>query len=284
VPQIHTSQISSYQVCPRMYYFAYVKKLVPIVESPKLMFGRGVHKGLEIYYQTRKREDALVAYRKWLAEQDAPVEETTSENAALGEQLLNSYIDYATKQDTFKTVAVEQQFVVPIWRPDGSPSEYEHVGTVDGVVRNTIYGDLWLLEHKTARNFPTEFELQLNAQVSHYLLAAQQLFDEQVRGVVYNVIRKVNPNRAKTPVIMRRLITRTPAELRNTMDQMYRVAERISHDEYFDPAPGFHCSWRCTYQQLCMCMQDGTDYTQLAAQMYRVREDKDLVVGDDDAA
>lgn len=281
--QIHSSQINAYQTCPRLYYFAYVERLAPVSENPKLVFGKGVHKGLEVYYSTGRKEDALAAYQLWLSEQETALEETATENAALGVVLLNAYIDYATREDNFKTIAAEQQFVVPIWAPDGTLTEYEHAGTVDGVVRN-VYGDLWLMEHKTARSFPSEIELQLNQQVSHYLLAAQQLFDEPVRGVVYNVIRKVNPARARTPVIARTLVTRTTTELKNTQQQVYRVVVQMHADQHYDPTPGFHCSWRCAYQQLCMCLQDGTDYTPLAEHMFRVKEPTMLVVDDEDVA
>lgn len=286
--QIHVSWINAYQTCPRMYYFAYVERLVPVVESPKLLFGKGIHKGLEAYYKTSLREEALAAYRQWLAEQEAYLMENNAdpehvkEASEIGELLLGVYIDYAEKKDNFKAVAVEQEFVAPIWPPDGSPLEHQHAGRWDGVVRN-MYGDLWLMEHKTARDFPTEIELQLNPQVSYYLLAAQQLYDEPVRGVVYNVIRKVHPARARSPVIFRRLITRTAVELKHAQEQLYRATVRMLSDEHFDPIPGFHCSWKCAYQQLCLCLQDGTDYQPLAEQMFRVREETVLEVSDEAA-
>ena len=146
-----------------------------------------------------------------------------------------------------------------------------HVGTWDGVVRDK-YGKLWLMEHKTASNFPSELDLRMNRQNRFYLLAAHQIFSEGVRGTVYNVIRKVNPRRAKTPVIFRRLVPCTKAELLATRDQLYRAANRMLTDEYYDPNPGFHCNWMCAYEQLCSCMQEGADFTENVELMYNKRE------------
>lgn len=47
--EIHASQISAYQTCPRMYRYQYVERLVPRVTSPKLFIGRGCHEGLAAY-------------------------------------------------------------------------------------------------------------------------------------------------------------------------------------------------------------------------------------------
>lgn len=271
--QVHASQISDYSTCPRMYYFKYVLGLVPKAENSKLFFGKGMHRGLEVYYKTGDADAAEAAYAAWLTEKTEALRaanadmEVVKESADIGASLLAEYINYARQNDNFIAEFVEQEFVVPIWSPDGNETGMEHAGTWDGIVRDR-YGKLWLMEHKTAKNFPSELDLKLNRQNRYYLLAAHQVFDEGVRGTVYNVIRKVNPKRTKTPVIFRRFIPSTPVELISTRDQMYRAAERMLSDEYYDPNPGMHCNWKCSYDQLCCCMQEGVDFTPIVDGLY----------------
>lgn len=285
--RVHVSQIAAYQTCPRMCYFAHVVGLVPKVESPKLLFGKGIHIGLAAYYDTGQRSAAVDAYRTWLLEEEHRLTELGAnlehlkEAAEIGELLLNAYLDYADQNDDFVTVAVEQPFVVPIWAPlgDGTLRHYTfmgkpvyHEGTFDGVVRNK-YGKLWLMEHKTASSFPSSQMLRVDFQVSFYMLAAQQLYEEEVCGVVYNVIRKVHPKRARTEVIRREYVSRSAHELKVSVGHLYRATRRMLLDRTYDPTPGHHCSWKCAYWQLCLCMQDGTDYMTIANSLYERRDD-----------
>lgn len=269
--EVHASQINTYKTCPRMYYFNYVMGLIPKRESTKLLFGRGIHKGLEGYYKKHSPQEGMDAYETWLAEQAknvAPEDLADAEN--LGRALLAEYIDYAQKNDDFVAERTEQKFIVPVWKSPGQPSGVYHAGTWDGVVRDK-YGKLWLMEHKTASTFPGELSLKLNRQNLLYLLAAHQIFPEGVRGTVYNVIRKVNPKRARTPVISRTLVPYTSGELLSTRDQLYRVVQDILNEKHYDPNPGFHCNWMCAYTTLCCCMQERVSFDDLVDEMYTLR-------------
>lgn len=276
--KVHVSQIKTYQTCPRMYYFNYVLKLVPKVENSKLLFGRGIHLGLAEYYSTGQLSAALTTYNTWLDEQrlllmgSAADPDHLAEASRLGEVLLKEYIAFAGAHDDFEPVAVEQDFEVPIWTPKGRQSRMMHRGRIDLIVRDR-YGKLWLGEHKTAKDAPVELSLQLDFQASAYMVAATQLFGQQITGVVYNVIRKVDPAKARTPVIIRKLVVRTAHELLATATQMYQWARRMLTDKEFSPISGRHCSWQCAYSSLCLCMQDGTDYRLLADALYETRKE-----------
>lgn len=279
--RIHVTQISAYQTCPRMFYFAYVLGLVPKVDNPKLVFGRGIHQALAAYYSGGGRRGALEAYGAWLAEEAAkqPDPSVLKESREIGAALLEAYADFAEKHDDFRVEAVEQPFSVPVFLPGdggfqhfhfrGVPVYYE--GTFDAVVRN-VYGKLWLMEHKTASAFPTAQELKLNLQVSFYLLAAQQLYEDPPVGVVYNVLRKVHPGRARGQVIKRELVTRSTEELKRTAGHLYRAVRRILTDKHFDPVPGYHCGWKCAYWEPCLCLQDGVDISPLIGTYYTLDE------------
>lgn len=289
VIRIHVSQINDYQTCPRMYYFRYVCGLVPKIESPKLAFGRGVHQAIAAYYTTGERISAVKAYRQWLDERKQTLQEAgadldalsneLSEAENIGEALLQAYMDYADQHDDFVPVSIEQPFSVPIWEPtEGGHVHYTHEGvpvyhegTFDGVVRNK-YGSLQLIEHKTASSFPSAQLLRVDQQVGFYLLAARQLYSEDVVGVIYNIIRKVHPKKARTPVIKREPLSRSEYELRTYVGQLHRAARRILEDKVYDPTPGHHCGWKCAYWEPCLCLQDGTDFTAIIDDLYIRKE------------
>ncbi len=284
--RVHVTQINTYLTCPRMYYFAHVLGLVPKADDPKLVFGRGVHRALAAYYSTGSLAAALEAYEAWLQEEasKAPDESVLEGPRDLGTVLVRAYAEFASKHDDFSVVSVEQPFSVPVLCPDdfshmhvgGVPVYYE--GTFDAVVRNH-YGKLWLMEHKTASSFPTAQELKLNLQVSFYLLAAQQVYEDPPVGVVYNVIRKVHPARARGPVVKRELVSRSTEELKRTVGYLFRTIRRILTDEHYDPVPGYHCGWKCPYWEPCLCLQDGVDPSPLIGQYYTVDEGRCVAGG-----
>lgn len=291
---VHATQVHTYLTCPRMYYFQYVENLVPVVESPKTAFGRGFHIGAAAYYTPglqspiARRECAVSAYHEWAATAEAQAalaggneSGRARESIELGEALLHEYMRFAEENDDFRSVAVEQPFALPVWKKcrDGALRQLEvrgtpvyYYGTFDGIVRSR-YGRLWLQERKTASSFPSEQELRMNLQVSFYLLAAYQLYGDEVCGMIYDVVRKVEPKRARSPVVHRWHIGRSARELVSVADYLCRVSFRMLTDRYYDPAPGHHCSWMCAYWDLCTCLQEGVDYQPLIEGRYVVKQD-----------
>lgn len=275
--ELHSSQISDYRTCPRLYYFRHVECLAPKTDSPKLFLGSAVHFGIAAYYN---KQDPFEAYNQYTNEYNNGDSELIKQ-IDLGQKLLKAYIDFAQVRDNIEPVAIEQDFVVNVFQPCGDTYrrliDVKHVGRFDGIVRDD-YGKLWLMEHKTCSSFPSDVELRLNEQAGFYLLAARQLFDDPIVGVVYNLIRKVDPEKAKTPVIERRRVTRTETELASLIGRLYRVYKRIISDKNFDPNPGMHCNWRCAYQQLCLGMEDGIDIDPLKEELFEIKEPYEKVL------
>lgn len=280
---LHVSEIAAYNICPRMYRYQYIEDLVPHVADRKPFLGSGVHRGLAAYYEgtPRSAEAGLAAFDEWFEQGVAEFEpymsdqtwEDFEKDRVLGQRMLGNYFEWAQANDTFEVVAVEQSFKVPIWAPDNNPLDgVAHAGRFDGIARD-VYGRLWLMEFKTAAQFPSESTLRLDAQAGYYLTAVQQLFpDELVLGVIYTVIRKVNPARARSPVILRDSVIRNEHELEVLRRRLYRMYKRIHEEKAFDPTPGLHCSWRCPYLQLCIAEEDGSDERYLVDAFFQKRE------------
>ena len=292
--EIHASQITTYQTCPRMYRYRYIEKLVPKVTSPKLFLGRAGHAGLAAYYQTGKKEAALEAYRADIERQlneiapevDLTQWEQFKQQAELGEKLVDYYVEWAKKNDFFRAIAVEQSFEVPIFTPDGEElPDVKYVGTFDGIVED-VYGTLWLLEHKFYSQVPPYNVLRLDLQAGLYLMAASMLFpDRRFGGIVYNIIRKTAPDRAKNDVVIRHTVVRTVKEIEILKKRLYRIFEVMSNESTYLPHPGLHCGWKCPYTDLCIAEEEGADESTLMAlrkMLYKEEEPPTVLAGGGD--
>jgi len=283
IREVHVSEITTYKTCPRMYRYAYVEKIVPKTPSDKLFIGTGVHAGLAAYYSGK---DPIAIYNKWLNTELARLSQNAwpdqlkelEEKGALGAKLLEAYAKWAQANDSFKVIAVEQPFAVPIWTPKGRKSPgVRYVGTFDGIVGD-VYGNIWLMEHKTYSQFPNETLLRLDEQAGYYLVAANQLFpDKNIVGVVYNVIRKVDPARARGDIIKRYTVLRNQHELYELKKRLYYAYRTITADKVYAPSPGHHCTWRCGYTTLCMAEDDGSDMQELVNALYKEAEDRSVL-------
>lgn len=283
---LHASEITTYSVCPRMYRYTYVDRYAPKVTNHKLFLGSGVHAGLAAYYSDpwRSPQVGLDAYTKWVSKKMEEMlpdmtpeeQEQFDADARLGAKMLSAYFDWARAHDTFEVVTVEQEFETPVWKPNGKPARgIRHKGTFDGIARD-VYGRLWLMEHKTYSQVPSESELRLDAQAGYYLVAAQQLFpNESVQGVIYTILRKVDPERAKSSIVHRSMVLRNQHEIDHLRERLYLMYRRITEDKHYLPTPGFHCGWRCAYRQLCIAEEDGSDVNELIAAFYTVQKENE---------
>lgn len=277
--EIHASHISTFKTCPRMYKYQYVDSLVPKATNPKLFLGSGFHVGVAAYY---RGQDVAQAYEMWADAELSRLQEydldcayvnTLHDEVELGRKMLAAYITFAKREDNFAPLsvngelAVEQRFEVPLLTPQGDVVDDAcFAGTFDGVVRD-FYGHTWLMEHKTAKQFPTETDLRLNEQAGYYLLASSMLFpDECMLGIVYNVT-----NKNKSPVVKRWKIVKNQQEICGLQRRLYYAygdIRRCLESGIFMPSPGQHCGWRCAYTQLCMAEEDGSDVSQLIDGLY----------------
>lgn len=187
------------------------------------------------------------------------------EQVALGYSLMEAYPTWAQDKDNFVVLYTEQEFRVPILNPFAlrKARGLRHSGRLDAVVRDS-YGRVWIMDHKTASSFPSEGLLRLDEQMGYYLLAATYLFpNEKIAGVLYNVIRKTNPAKARTPVFARYPILYNRHQIKRLQERLYLATREIIADEHYEPNPSVwgsgHCSWRCSYKSLCLSEEDGTD-------------------------
>ncbi len=286
--ELHTSAVDAFNTCRRMYRYRYVDRLVPVTESAKLSLGSGVHLALAAFYRPqigqcgllsradlrKLGERALAVYDLWADDGRrrglVQTEDDERNIYQLGRAMVQNYLNFALENDFFEVLHVEQRFSVPVWTPRLSKARrVRHEGTYDMVIRLPS-GALAIMEHKTASSFPSETTLRLDLQGGFYLLAANQLFDEPIRTVVYNHIRKVDPARARTETVRRsNPILRGSIELDNLRRQLYYVYRQMRQERLFLPSPGLHCNWKCGYSMLCTTEQEGMPTAELLQEFYR---------------
>ena len=135
---------------------------------------------------------------------------------------------------------------------------------IDLLIRNRKTGQLWLVDHKSARDFSRKSEIDIDDQFGLYTWALRKL-----GYPVFGFIRSdARTQRNKGPMAMdnrfRRLDTyRTDAELENIARDAYATA-RLAYSadsQQFDrssPAPD-RCVWRCSFLESHLLVRKGFD-------------------------
>lgn len=205
---ISHSSITTFRQCRQKYQFGYDLNLEALKPDFDLLLGSAVHYALERYYGYK--EDLHTSFNQGfdhLFETLAAEyilsdgERTTlSETFLLGCDMLYHYLDFY-KEPEFLFMVHEYPFHVSIPNTDGF---FE--GRVDGVVCDQ-YGDLWIIEHKTAKTFPDQSYYTFDDQSALYQWAMQQAINAgeipgieprtPLRGYCYNGLRKAIPEKPK---------------------------------------------------------------------------------------
>jgi len=297
------SSLRSFKTCPRMYYFDYRLNLRQRKFNDKLAIGTGFHIGVGVYYANNfNRPLAEMAMEVWADQMRADAYEmihtdgtmTGDELDAMISMSVNSvrrYLDFAELNDDFKVILVEQEFDLPVWigsnpidtaRRNKEPKGQQrilrgtrHKGTIDMIVQSPD-GRLWVVEHKTAAAFPSLSQLEIDDQLNLYVLAAKQMFNLDVAGVMYNVTKKIkDEKRTRSEFVQRIMIPKNRESMLATRDNLYHTCMRIrrDNDHLIElMCPGMHCSWMCAYKQLCSAIQEGLPWKEIANYMYEVKD------------
>jgi len=241
--------------------------LEPKVPSRKLHLGTLVHEALAYYYTPRKtpnKEEALIFYNQRAQEElirlQLPQEmyQEFEKDKELGYNMLKYYFEeFAPANDDFKVLSIEQEVSARIKTPKNTSSHILFGGRVDGIIQHR--GQNLIFEHKTAASLDTN-NLILDEQMSAYMWVCNQM-GYQIDGILYNIIRKVNPYspRSKPPYVYREIIYRNHLELENQGRQLYQEAQDIRSCKNFYRNPSRDCNWKCAYRNLCMAEIDGSD-------------------------
>lgn len=172
--RLHVTSRQSFRNCRKRYYFSNIARIKPKHSEPgALEFGSAIHAGLAAYY--RHDRNMTVGLSAFIG---ANVDKDVSK---LGQAMLNAYRFHWEDDPTWEVQEVEKMYSLNL------TDDLEFVGTIDLLVN--IKGELWIVDHKTAKSVHDVAHLELDDQVTSYLWLLRQN-GVPVKGFVYNVLLK----------------------------------------------------------------------------------------------
>lgn len=255
------SEIDTYRQCPFKWWLEYRDEWQPPTVSPALQRGSLWHEVMAAHYgmpdTKRQREIEALLYAD------------DGSQSEMQQLVAWMYSDYGTMwadaDREWKVLAVEQRInnVLHI-ELDGHSIDIRLTGIVDLVVRDRKTKMLWLVDHKSHRDFPPARKLELDDQMGLYAWLLRQL-GKPVQGIIYSVAR-TQRNKSKPQTLEERYkrypLHKTDAEL----DEIVREAaltekrkQQIGSRSEAERNTGDHCIFRCSFTEPCLAARKGID-------------------------
>jgi hypothetical protein len=277
MPKTHTvswSEIDTFRQCPFKHELAYKQRWSKTPEEGgPLSRGTLLHEVMEAHYLAMKlNQDAKgtmpTVTESRVAEQmdtidvllgrRGGVRTMQTEQQNLVEWMYEGYLAaFGYDQLEWEIVAVE--YANEFWLPtvNGGRSNYKIKMKLDLIMRQRTTGQLWIWDHKSCKNLPTDKMLELNDQFGLYIWGLRQLGME-VRGAIHNACRT---QRNKGPMELAERFLRTPLyrtdeELNTIAVEAYKTARRAwgatKEGEAERNTNEDTCRWRCDFTETCL--------------------------------
>jgi putative RecB family exonuclease len=247
------SKISCYQQCPRKFAARYVDHLTPDFRSSSMLYGSGVHAGVELYHQARlqgmavSRGEMMIAFHQaWTDDRDAgvpiqyPQRDSQEKLYELAGKAFDQFLASILAKPEGQTVAVEE-YIRGVIDPQ-LPTLVARVDLVT-VADETVH----LVDLKTSRSSWDKVKAaEQAAQLAIYRMLAADLLAErgqQVEACFHVLTRHATPRAQMLPVSL------SPAVMDSTLSAAGSAWDGI-RAEAFDPAPNFLCR-ACPYRSSC---------------------------------
>ena len=194
--KLSASKVARYRRCMKSYYYSYVKELQRVKKSVAPVRGTIIHDCLQEHYMggdwTKPIADLKIEWDKLFDEERAEWGDLPKEVY----RIMRGYLlAYKVADSKIKTLATEVEFSIPI-------NSVGVNGTYTGFI-DWIYEDdrgVWVCDHKTVKNLPSEQELYMDMQTLLYYDACRHdeklkelLKGKKLAGVVFNHIRTKAP-------------------------------------------------------------------------------------------
>jgi RecB family exonuclease len=157
------------------------------------------------------------------------------EYAELSRIILSGYVE--AHRDKPPPILLEYPFTITL-QDEQTGREFLLRGVVDRV--DQADDGLIIVDYKTSKRKPSPRQLSEDLQLTIYAFAANYLFEQQVRQIIYYHLRdqselEVSRDDGAIKVLLR--------------ETLPRVADNIAREQ-FEPCPGYYCRF-CDYRELC---------------------------------
>lgn len=250
MPAVYShSGLSSFEKCPRQYWFRYVRKLEVDTESVEAFLGKRVHEILERLYQFvatgRLPRLAQVLERfvaTWNERLDPARVRIVRSDVGYefyrdtGLRCLSGYYRRRYPFDEEETLGLEEMVHFSL-DEDG---RYRMRGVIDRIARARD-GTLEIHDFKTGRRVPSQERLDQDRQLALYQIGLSRRYGEAapVRLVWHYLAAGVV-----------RTSSRTPEALQALREQTIRLIDRVEAEHEFEPRPSALCAW-CEFREIC---------------------------------
>ena len=258
------SEMDTFRQCPLKHRWSYGERWT---KTPKvgsaLAKGTLWHNVLETHYEQIRRgetdPDALrgFALQQHLTDPDSGGQD---DDQVLIEWMYEGYLDHYGLDPEWEILSTESAGQVPLPHESG---RYYLRFKIDMLVRHRATGKIWLVDHKSARDFTRQAEIDIDDQFGLYTWALREL-GIPVFGFIRSDTRTQRNKGAMTAdQRFRRVSTyRTDVELHNiavdaalTADRAWGDPQEVPHSS---PAPD-RCTWRCDFLETHLLVRKGID-------------------------
>ena len=188
--KVSHSSLKKFRRCKRQYFYSIIEGLEPRLSSAPLKLGSWFHALMESYYKGEDWEDE---HKRLLKAFNNLFKEERDEYGDLPDQahrMMVSYLwNYRKQEEDWEILHVEETFTAFFAEDD------EFTFKPDLIVRDktTKDGDIWVVDHKTTKSMPSgEWRLE-DLQSTLYPWALREGTDLNVKGFIFNYIRKKAP-------------------------------------------------------------------------------------------
>lgn len=313
LPVIRQSERVDFKRCMKKWFWRWRMGLVPKrAEYGALMLGTWMHTALEYRYTSAMK----ASLEQWFDEssgvaiEDARVDnpnmpiEKALELRALGLGMARGYdLKYGDDAD-IRPIGAEIPLEFEITDEDGKTLAIHRLKP-DLLYRDP-QNDVWLLENKTAKQISVE-HLPIDDQARGYASMSELALknagylkpNEQVKGVMYNFLRKIMPDdrprnaqgqslnkdgtvskTQRTPEFVRHPIILSNKAKLQALKHIQREAIQITlmtlalrskelKSENLTKTPHKSCPKLCEYFTMCVVEEQGGDYRQMQREMFK---------------
>ena len=249
------SEIDAWRQCPHKWLLSYYERWTGPTTSAPLRKGTLWHTVMELHYGQPNLRGSTQVVGDYLKACD--------ESEEIVDLILWMYTSYVVKwfeeDRRWEILHVEHKLTLPL------TSRIWVKCRLDLVIRDEL-GRIWLIDHKTGRNLPSDRELDLDDQFGlyHWLL---RLAGYNVFGIIHNAART---QRNQSPMSLEERFKRsTTVRIPTELDTLGREIESTARDiavaraalargdtstelvtpRHPDPE---RCRWRCDYTEPCL--------------------------------
>lgn len=290
VQVVSYSELDTFRQCPLKHFLGYKQRWTKEKgEESALTRGTYWHNVMEAHgkvlqkHQQNPEERPSPAYeRRILAQAEEKVEELLFDrfgnplngNSELINWMYEGHVQQYGLDREFTTVGIELAFQVPLPWPDGRPSHYHLKGKIDRLVKDA-YGDLYVVDEKSCKDLPKDFEMQIDDQFGLYWWGLGQL-GFKVAGAIYAAARTTRnvadfpdyEGKSKPQTLDQRFqryyLHRTDKELRALADDAFAAARNAYPPKGMQlplySAPDVRqCGWKCDFKEAHLMLRQGFD-------------------------